>query len=123
MIGWNEGFVDAGEYIEQHLLEAMDINEIAQRAYVSALHFQRIFHVLCGITVGEYSRNRRLTLAAEEITATGVKVITVAVRDGYDSPDIFTRSFTKFHGVSPSQAKKIGVTLISFAPLRFTLTL
>ncbi len=123
MNSWNEGIVNAISYIEEHLAEELDMKEIAAKAYVSSFHFQRIFNVLCGFTVGEYVRSRRLTLAAQELASSDIKVIDAAVKYGYDSPDSFTRAFTKFHGVSPSAAKQKGVKLNSFAPLKIKLTL
>ena len=106
MNGWNDGISRAIAYIEENLTEELDMDEIAARAYVSGFYFQKIFHVLCGFTVGEYIRNRRLTLAAQELCASDVKVIDLAIKYGYDSPDSFTRAFTRFHGVTPSAARK-----------------
>ncbi len=123
MIGWNEGIASAIAYIETHLDEELDFEEIAGHACVSSFHFQRIFHTLCGFTLGEYIRNRRLTRAAEELSSTDVKVIDVAMKYGYDSPDGFARAFTRFHGAAPSAAKKKGVPLRSFPPLKIILTL
>lgn len=123
MIGWIEGIQNAIEYIEENLTEELNIQEIAEKACVSAFHFQRIFTVLCGFTVGEYIRNRRLSIAAEELSKADARVIDVAMKYGYDSPDSFTRAFTKFHGISPSAAKLKGANLKSFAPLKIKLTL
>ena len=123
MNGWAEGIQSAIQYIEDNLTEELEIEEIASKAYVSAFYFQKIFSCLCGFTVGEYIRNRRLTLAAQELSADGAKVIDVALKYGYDSPDSFTRAFTKFHGISPSAAKEKGAELKAFAPLRIKLTL
>lgn len=123
MNGWAEGIQSALQYIENNLTEELTIEDIAARAYVSSFHFQRIFSALCGFTVGEYIRNRRLTLAAQELSADNAKVIDVAVKYGYDSPDSFARAFTKFHGISPSAAKEKGANLRSFAPVRIKLTL
>ncbi len=123
MNGWNEGITNAIAYIEENLTNDIDINKIADHAYVSSFYFQKIFNVLCGFTVGEYIRNRRLTLAALELCSTDIKVIDVALKYGYDSPDSFTRAFTKFHGVSPSVARGQGSKLNSFAPLKIKLTL
>lgn len=113
----------AVDFVETHLLEHIGIEEVAAQAYASPFHFQRIFHALCGVTVGEYIRNRRLSLAAQELAATGLKVIDVALKYGYDSPDSFARAFTRFHGISPSQARLSGSSLRAFPPMRIACTL
>lgn len=123
MNNWTEGIQNAVSYIEENLTEELRIEDIAARAYVSAFHFQRIFSVLCGHTVGEYIRNRRLSLAAEELSSGDARVIDVAYKYGYESPDSFSRAFTRFHGISPSAAKEKGAELRAFAPLRIHLTL
>ena len=120
---WAQGIQDAIQYIEDNITEPLDITDIAAKAYVSAFHFQRIFGVLCGMTVGEYIRSRRLSLAAQELSCSDIRVIDAALKYGYDSPDSFTRAFTKFHGIPPSAAKEKGAALKSFAPLRIKLTL
>ncbi|MGN0595173.1 MAG: effector binding domain-containing protein [Hominimerdicola sp.] len=123
MNGWAEGIQNAMEYIEQNLTEDLQISDIASKAFVSSFHFQRIFSILCGFTLGEYIRNRRLTLAGQELSANNAKVIDIAVKYGYDSPDSFARAFIKFHGISPSAAKEKGAKLNSFAPMKIKLTL
>ena len=123
MTSWSEGIQSAISYIEDNITERLAISDIAAKAYVSEYHFQRIFHILCGFTVGEYIRNRRLTIAAQELSSTDSKVIDIALKYGYDSPDSFARAFVRFHGVSPSAAKEKGAKLNSFAPLRIKLTL
>lgn len=123
MNGWAEGIQSTVDYIEENLTEELDIEDIAAKAYVSPFHFQRIFSALCGMTVGDYIRCRRLTLAAQELSSSDIKVIDAAVKYGYDSPDSFARAFTKFHGISPSAAKERGASLKAFAPLRIKLTL
>lgn len=120
---WADGIQNAIRYIEDNITEQLDIVDIAARAYVSAFHFQRIFGVLCGMTVGEYIRQRRLSLAAQELACSDIRVIDAAVKYGYDSPDSFARAFTKFHGITPSAAKEKGAALKSFAPIRIKLTL
>ncbi len=123
MNSWTDGIQNAVQYIEDNLTEDLQIEDIAAKAYVSPFHFQRIFNVLCGFTLGEYIRSRRLTLAAQELSLSEAKVIDIAMKYGYDSHDSFTRAFTKFHGVSPKAAKEKGAKLKSFAPLRIKLTL
>jgi AraC family transcriptional regulator len=120
---WITGMQNALRYIEDNITEELDYAEISKRAYVSSFHFQRIFSILCGYTLGEYIRNRRLTLAGIELTAGTSKVIDVAVKYGYDSPDSFTKAFIRFHGITPSSVKNKGVRLKTFTPLKIKFTL
>ena len=105
------------DYMEAHLTEGLDIQKIASQAFLSGFHFQRIFSSLCGMSVGEYLRCRRLTQAGQELAAGGVRVIDVANKYGYESPDGFCRAFQKFHGFLPSTAKENRDQLRSLAPL------
>lgn len=123
MQGWIDGFQRSIEYIEQNLSETLDIEDIAAKAALSPFYYQRIFGALCGMTVGEYIRARRMTLAAQELAHSDEKVIDVAFRYGYDSPDSFAKAFQRFHGITPSQARETGATLRSFAPLHIKITM
>ena len=110
------------DYIENHLAEELDVHTVAAQAYVSAFHFQRIFTSLCGMPLGEYIRRRRLTLAAHELQQHDhARIIDIALKYGYDSPDSFSRAFRRFHGVAPSLAGRPDATLQSFAPMKITL--
>lgn len=110
-------------YIEVNLTRKLEVRDIAKQAYLSPFYFQRIFGALCGISVGEYIRCRRLSLAGEELAGSDAKVIDVAAKYGYESPDSFNRAFQRFHGISPSAAKKAGARLISYAPVKIKQTL
>lgn len=120
---WTEGISKAIEYIEDNLTEEIDLVKVAQNVCLSPFYFQKIFCALCGFTVGEYIRNRRLTFAAQELCSSNVKVIDVALKYGYDSPDSFSRAFQKFHGVNPSRVKKEGCKLVFFDRLKIKMTL
>ncbi|MCK5130329.1 MAG: AraC family transcriptional regulator [Clostridiales bacterium] len=93
-------------FIEDNLLNEIDYDEVAKKVYCSSYNFHRMFTFICGISVSEYVRNRRLTLAALELKNSENKVIDVAIKYGYDSSVAFARAFKNLHGVSPSQAKK-----------------
>ncbi|WP_303674769.1 AraC family transcriptional regulator [Bacteroides caecimuris] len=123
MQGWIEGFQESIDFIEKNLTEELDIEDIAAKAALSPFYYQRIFGALCGVTVGEYIRARRMTLAAQELNGKDVKVIDVAVKYSYDSPDSFSKAFQRFHGITPSQAKEPGAPLRSFAPLHIKITM
>lgn len=114
---WITGIQQAIDYIEDNLTETIDYEEVAKRCYSSSYHFQRVFSILCGYTLGEYIRNRRLTLAGRELATTNAKVIDVAMKYGYESPDSFAKAFQKFHGILPSQARNNGSNLKSFSRL------
>ena len=120
---WIDGIQNAVNYIEEHITDEFEPEEIARQAYSSSFHFQKIFRILCGYSLGEYIRNRRLALAGSELSTSNVKVIDAAIKYGYDSPDSFAKAFTRFHGITPSQAKESGAKLKSFAPLHIVLTL
>ena len=123
MRSWMEGFQDSIDLMEQTLTDEPDIETIAGKAALSPFYYQRIFSALCNMTVSEYIRARRMTLAAQELARTDVKVIDVALKYGYDSPDSFAKAFQRFHGITPSQAKEPGASLRSMAPLHIKITL
>lgn len=120
---WITGIQNAIDYIETHLTQELDHEEIARASFSSSFHFQRVFSILCGYTLGEYIRLRRLTLAGAELAATRERVIDVAYKYGYESPESFAKAFQKFHGVTPSQARGGGVSLRSFSRLSIKVTL
>lgn len=120
---WITGIQNAINYIEEHLTEEIDYEIVAKEASCSSFYLQRIFSILCGMTLGDYIRNRRLTLAGNELSAADDKVIDIALKYGYESPESFTRAFSRFHGVTPSEAKKDGSKLKSFSRLSVKITL
>lgn len=122
-MNWAKEFQDAIDCIEEHLTDNVDYNEIAKRACMSNFYFQRIFTVLCGYTLGDYIRYRRLTLAGIDLQKNKCKVIDVAFKYGYESPESFTRAFQKFHNITPSQAKSDGAKLNHFSRLSVNLIL
>ena len=100
---WERAIENAVAYVEDHLDGTVDYEEAARRAYASCWHFQRVFGMLCGVTLGEYIRRRRLTLAGIELAQKRYKVTDVALRYGYETPESFSRAFARFHGIKPSQ--------------------
>lgn len=120
---WIEGMRRAIDYMEAHLAEPADFGRIAREAGYSAFHFMRMFEILTGMTVGEYLRRRRLTLAGQELALSGGKVVDVALRYGYSTPEAFARAFRRFHGISPSAARAPGAALKSVGKLSIQVTL
>lgn len=120
---WITRLQNSVDHIENHLLDDLSIEEVAETAFVSSFHYQRIFSLLTGMTIGEYIRKRRLARAGQEITCSGDKVIDIALKYGYDSPESFSKAFTRFHGISPAAARNPGSSLKSFSPLVLKITI
>lgn len=121
-MNWITGIQKAIDYMETHMTEDIDYEAVAKEAYSSEFHFQRVFGILCGFTVGDYVRMRRLTLAAVDLRHTDDKVIEIALKYGYDTPESFSRAFARFHGVTPTEARH-GKNVKSFSRLSVKLIL
>ena len=120
---WAEAISEAIDYIEKNITEDITIEDISGHVFISPYYFQKGFSMLCGITVSEYIRNRRLALAGNELAASESRVIDVALKYGYDTPDSFAKAFTRFHGITPSTVRKQKSMLKSFAPLKIKISL
>ncbi len=120
---WSESICKAIDYIESHITEELTIADIAKQAVISPYYFQKGFSMLCGFTVGEYIKKRRLTLAGSELVSTDRKIIDIALSYGYDSPDSFTKAFYRFHSATPTAVRKGEAMVKSFAPLKIKLIL
>lgn len=120
---WVKSINEAISYMEDHITEEISCEEIASHIYLSSFHFQRTFSLLTGMTIGEYIRSRRLSLAGQDLLTTNQRVIDVALKYGYETPESFSRAFVRFHGVTPSSVKKEGTILKSFSRLNIKITL
>ena len=107
------------EYIENHLEEKIDYKEISKMIGVNEYTFQKIFSVICNVSISEYIRNRRLSNAGQELYINDEKVIDIAIRYQYDNPTSFSRAFEKFHGIKPSQVRKNPEKLKMYTKLHF----
>lgn len=113
---WICGIQNAINYIENHLTDEIDYEEVAKQSFSSGYHFQRIFGILCGYTLGEYIRLRRLSLAGAELANEKAKVIDVAMKYGYDSPDSFAKAFQNFTAsLHPKRAGMVRCSSLSHA--------
>lgn len=121
-MNWIESISRTIEYIENNITEDIDINDISKHSYIFPYYLQKGFAIICGYTIGEYIRNRRLTLAGSDLINTDLKIIDVALKYGYDSPDSFTKAFIRFHGVTPIKVRK-GMAIKEFLPLKVDLNM
>ena len=103
---WIRTINNSIEYMEDHLTDEITLADIAKHVNLSAFHFQRAFSLLAEMSPAEYLRKRRLSQAGADLLSGDVKVIDAALKYCYESPESFTKAFTRFHGASPMQVKK-----------------
>lgn len=119
---WTESLRHAIDYIEEHILDNINSEDIANSVYMSPFYFQKGFKIMTGYTVGEYIKCRRLYIAALNLIEGNLKVIDAAYKYGYSTPESFTKAFVKFHGISPVQLKKNVRKINVFLPLKITIS-
>ena len=118
---WLTSIRTAIDYIEEHLGDNISAQDVADRVYLSPFFLQRGFSLMTGYGIGEYIRNRRLYQAALDLKEAEDKVIDIALRYCYENPESFTKAFSRFHGVTPSQVRD-GAAVRVFLPLTIKLT-
>lgn len=119
---WIERLNQAINYMEEHLTEQVDYEELGRIAGCSSYHFQRMFSYMAGMPLSEYIRKRKMSLAAVDLQGGKIKIIDAAEKYGYSSPTAFNRAFQSIHGIAPSAIKTEGVSVKSFPPITFKLT-
>lgn len=119
---WIAALQQAITYMEEHLMEEINYEDVAEQVHTSSYEFHRAFSFLSGMTANTYIRNRRLSLAGREIVETNAKITDIALKYGYDTPESFTKAFTRFHGIAPKFAREESAKLVLFNPLVIKLT-
>ena len=120
---WAEAITEAVRYMESHITEDITMYDVAEHVNISPFYFHKGFSILCGYSVTEYIRNRRLALAGEELITGDMTVMQLAMKYGYDSPDSFTKAFSRFHGYTPLMVRRNKMPVKAFAPLKLTISL
>ena len=120
---WYERMNKAIDYIEENLCSDIDFEKIAKIVCQSPVSFQRTFSIVTDISVFEYIRRRKMTLAAFDMQNSNEKVIDTAFKYGYESPEAFARAFKEIHGASPSNARKYSLPLKAFPRIAFLLSI
>ena len=120
---FSDKLAKAVDYIEEHITDDIDFNHVARIICCEAYQFGRIFSYVVGTPLSEYIRNRRLSLAALELQTGLIKVVDVALKYGYDSPESFFRAFRKMHGITPKEAFSTGVKLKFYPRLNFKISI
>lgn len=120
---WLSCIRGAIDFMEAHLRDGAGPKEAAESVFVSPFFLQRGFSLMTGYGPGEYLRNRRLYEAALDLKNKGDRVIDVALRYGYDTPESFTKAFSRFHGSTPSQVRSGGAPIRVFLPLNIKISI
>lgn len=120
---WLDRMNNAMDYIELHLTDTIEYKQLAQISCCSVYHFQRMFSFISGVSLSEYIRRRRLTLAATELQSKNTKIIDIALKYGYESPEAFSRAFKSIQGVAPTSARNMGITLKAYPRMTFYLSI
>ena len=103
-------------HIDQHLGEALPLDELARIACFSPYHFHRVFHGMMGESVKEYVRRLRLERSATQLKLGSASILDIALEAGYDSHEAFTRSFKAAFGAAPSQFRHVSHQQTANAP-------
>jgi AraC-like DNA-binding protein len=122
-MNWIQSLTKAIQYIESNLTNEITLDDVANHVYVSGAHYQRVFSLTTGITIGDYIRNRRLSLAGQDLLLSKNRIIDVAMKYQYDSQESFTKAFSRFHGITPSSARKQSHRLKYFRPLTINIVI
>lgn len=120
---WIERLNSAISYMEMHLTEKIDMEEVARITLCSSYHFQRMFAYMADVPLSEYIRRRKMSLAAADLQDENNKVIDIALKYGYDSPTAFNRAFQRIHGIAPSEARGSGHCLKAYPPISFQISI
>lgn len=110
-------------YIEDHLVDDIDIAAVAEHAGCAPFDFCRAFTFIAGISIAEYVRRRRLTQAGFDVQHTEERIIDIALKYGYESPVSFARAFRSLHGITPTEARRQNTTLKAYPRLSFYITM
>lgn len=119
-VDWITNIQKTIDIIEDNIESELNSEILSKLIFTSSFYYQRIFTILCNCTVGEYIRNRRLTLAGYDILNSKKSIIEIAIKYRYESNESFTRAFTRYHGVTPSVARKTKNNLRTFSPIHVT---
>jgi len=105
-VEWESVLDESIRYMEAHLLSHHSPDDVARHVHLSAIYLQQAFHIMTGLSLGEYMRNRRMHLAAVDLVTTQDKIIDIAYKYGYETPESFTKAFVRFHHAPPRLVRK-----------------
>ena len=114
-------FDDIIRYLEQTIQDGCDVedSEVSRITMIPAALFQRVFIFLSGVSIADYVRKRKLTLAGLDFQNSEASVLDIAMRYGFSSHSAFSRAFKQHHGITPVQARQSTAKLNIYLPLEY----
>ncbi len=94
------------DYIERNLENEINLNEIAKESYMSLSNFYKLFFMYVGYSANEYIRLRRISLAANDLLNSNLRIIDISLKYQFDSVDSFSRAFKRVTRFLPSEFRK-----------------
>lgn len=119
---WTESIRKSLNYLEAHLLETDNVEKVAREVGISPFYLQKGFKIMTGLSMSDYVKNRRLYMSGLDVIADRSKIIDIAYQYGYETPESYTKAFTRFHGITPSGLRKDPTKIKVFLPLKITIS-
>lgn len=122
-VEWVTTLKRAITYMEDNMLHNIKVNDVAKEVNISEFYLQKGFQIMTGYSISEYIRNRRLYLAALDLVSTSDKIIDLADKYGYETPESFTKAFNRYHGFTPSYLRRTKIPIKPFLPIKISIVI
>lgn len=107
MADYPQRFKQLLDHIDRHLQEPLTLEQLSGVANLSRFHFHRQFSALYGRTLFEYIAALRMKRASYQLAfRRRQRIVDIALDNGYDSAEAFTRAFARTFGQTPSQFRR-----------------
>ena len=103
-----ELILSSTQWIEHHIKDSMTVVDVAHEAGFSQYYFSRLFKGVMGIPPKSYINHRKVTASLDMLMDRDKRVLDVAVAYGFASSEVYNRAFSKYLGMSPSEARETG---------------
>lgn len=107
-------------FVENNLLEPIEIDTVAEQAFMSKSSFYVLFFELFNTTIKDYIRKRRLANSAYDLIYTKQTILDIALHYQYQSYESYSRSFKKLFGISPTYYRETGIYTLVFPAIQLT---
>lgn len=93
-------------YIEEHIHEPLNLEQLSDISYISKYHLTRLFKDVTHLSLIEYVQGRKLTRSLEDLLNTDSRILAIANKYGYEYEQTYIRAFKKLFGITPSKWRK-----------------